>query len=69
MKVKDIEKSLTQSAGGALVTIADIAAWSGRSRDYAKSLVRGLDYIGGQTNKFFYAGDVARAITERRKEL
>ena len=66
MTARDIERSLTASAHGALVTIADIAAWSGRSREYLKhNILNGIECIQEGTSKFYFAGDVAKAIVNK----
>lgn len=62
---KDLEKSLSNFAGGALVTITDICMWSGRSRDYVRlHITHDLDCLNRGTAKFYYAGDVAEAIVK-----
>lgn len=66
MNRHEIEKSLTNHANGALVTITDIAVWSGRSKEYLKAnILNELKHIGTGTSKFYFVGDVARAIAEK----
>lgn len=60
---KEIERSLISYAGGALVTIADVTAWTGRSRDWTRlRVLRDLDCITEGRTKFYFAGDVAKAL-------
>ena len=64
-----LEKSLTASAGGALVTIQDIMDWSGRSRDYLKkNILTDLESIQDGQSRFYFAGDVAQAIADKAKK-
>ena len=63
MRKQDLEASLQRHAGGALVTIADISSWSGRSRDYLKhNVLCDLECLNKGTSKYYFVGDVASAI-------
>ena len=68
MTKQDIVNSLTQSAGSSLVSVAEIAAWTGRSRVTTRKLISGLDYITNGRDKLYLADDVATLIISMKTQ-
>lgn len=65
MTTKELERKL--STDGMFLSITELSAKLNTSRDSARELLKGLEYVEVGRSKRFFAGDVAKRIMERRK--
>lgn len=63
MTRQELQRSIERSAGGSLVSVAELVRWSGRSREYINSITRDIDYIQTRKDRLYFSGDVAAALT------
>lgn len=67
MKKDELQKSLEKATGAALVSITDVARWSGRSRDYVREhITRGLEHITNGKTKLYFSGDIAEKMAKMK---
>ena len=65
MDKKTIQRSIETAAGGRMVSITEIAAWSGRSVEWVKgTILADLDSIKTGKHRLYYVGDVAQAFVD-----
>lgn len=61
----DVKKALEASCGSQFINVSGIAVALGKSRDYARNLVHGLDYLPDGRAKNYLVSDVADRIMKR----
>lgn len=66
---RTMQRDLERSAGGAMVSVSDIARWTGRSRGWVREhVLRDIECVYTGRHKLYYSADVAQklmAISQR----